>query len=94
MMLDIEDVAQQLGCTVSGVRKIVARGEMRYFQHGKRGRLKFKQEWVDEFIAQHTVAPADKQPQRLSAKRPAKQKSPATNEAVCGFGWDLLSRSC
>ena len=91
-MLDIEEVAQQLGCTVSGVRKVVARGEIRYFQHGKRGRLKFKPEWVDEFIARHTVVPADEQPQRLPVKRPGKQTAPAGNEAVCGFGWDLLKR--
>ena len=89
-MLDIEEVAQQLGCTVSGVRKVVARGEIRYFQHGKRGRLKFKPEWVDEFIARHTVAPAEEQPQRVSAKRPGKKKAVEGTEAVCGFGWDLL----
>ena len=91
-MLDIEDVAQALGCTVSGVRKVVARGEIRYFQHGKRGRLKFKQEWVDEFIARHTVALADEQPRLAPAKRPAKPKPPKDSEGVCGFGWDLLRK--
>jgi excisionase family DNA binding protein len=89
-MLDIEEVAQQLGCTVSGVRKVVARGEIRYFQHGKRGRLKFKPEWVDEFIARHTVAPAGEQPRRVPTKRPGKRKAVESAEEVCGFGWDLL----
>ena len=91
-MLDIEDVAQQLGCTVSGVRKVVARGEIRYFQHGKRGRLKFKPEWVDDFIARHTVAPADEQPQRAPAKHATKQKPARDSGEVCGFGWDLLKK--
>ncbi len=91
-MLDIEEVAQQLGCTVSGVRKVVARGEIRYFQHGKRGRLKFKPEWVDEFIARHTVPPADEQPRPAHKKPASKQKPPKDNGAVCGFGWDLLKK--
>lgn len=89
-MLDIEEVAQQLGCTVSGVRKVVARGEIRYFQHGKRGRLKFKPEWVDEFIARNTVAPADETPPREPTKCTRRQVSQENDGTVCGFGWDLL----
>jgi excisionase family DNA binding protein len=91
-MLDIEDVARQLGCTVSGVRKVVARGEIRYFQHGKRGRLKFKPEWVDEFVVKHTHAPTDEQPRRAPAQ-PNRKKSIATDSADDrhGFNWGLLA---
>ena len=93
-LLDIASVARQLGCTVSGVRKVVARGEIRYFQHGKRGRLKFKPEWVDEFIASHTHAPSDEQPRRVPAKRASKPPSRDSRDSgkVCGFGWDLLKK--
>ena len=91
-MLDIEEVAQQLGCTVSGVRKVVARGEIRYFQHGKRGRLKFKPEWVDEFVAEHTHAPTDEQPRRAPAKRASKPQPTRDSGEVCGFGWELLKK--
>lgn len=91
-MLGIEDAAEQLGCTVSGVRKIVARGEIRYFQHGKRGTLRFKPEWIEEFIAQHTHAPGNQPPPRMPARRAPKPRPSPDSETVCGFGWDLLKR--
>ena len=93
-MLNIEEVAKQLGCTVSGVRKVVARGEIRYFQHGKRGRLKFKPEWVDEFVASHTHAPSNEQPHRVPAKRASKPPSRYSRDSgkVCGFGWELFKK--
>ena len=84
-MLDIEDVAQQLGCTISGIRKLVVRGELRYFQHGKRGRLKFKPEWIDEFVTKHTVAPTDEQPQRVLARPRKNRSSDNDTGSVCGF---------
>ena len=90
-MLDIEEVAQQLGCTVSGVRKVVARGEIRYFQHGKRGRLKFKPEWVEEFVCKHTVAPKDETPQKARPK-PKKRLIAGKCENRHGLTWDLLRR--
>jgi excisionase family DNA binding protein len=92
-MLHIGDVAKRLGCTESGVRKLVARGEIRHFQHRKRGRLKFKPEWVDEFIARYTSDPKGEQPPPRRVGRPSRKQSvPVDTGNVCGFGWELLKK--
>lgn len=78
-----------VGCAKSD-GKIVAKGEIRFFQHGTRGRLKFKPEWIDEFVERNTVAPMDDSSQPTCVKRTRKPRVPATDESVCGFGWDLL----
>jgi len=89
-MDSIKMVANQLGMTISGLRKLVARGEITYFQHGKHGRIMFRPEWVEEFISRHTHSPKMEVltvPRRKKAKKiPA--LSPTSKH---GFNADLLS---
>jgi len=56
-MLNLSEAAAYLGMSPSGLRKILNRGQIKYFQHGKHGRIKFKQEWLDDYIEAHAVSP-------------------------------------
>jgi hypothetical protein len=52
-MLTLREAAEQLGYTETGLRKIVDRKGIKYFQAKKWGTIKFKPEWLDEFVEQH-----------------------------------------
>lgn len=65
-LLSLEEAATLLGYTTSGLRKIVNRtregrqgATIRFFQVGK-GPIKFKSEWIDDFIAANSFVPAPK----------------------------------
>jgi len=69
-LLGIREAAQMLGYTEKGLRKIVERSRakangartrgptIRYFQTCKGAPVKFKREWIEEFIDEYTVDPA------------------------------------
>lgn len=67
-LLTLEEAAKLLGYSASGLRKIVNRtkagkvgGTIQFFQLG-RGPIKFKREWIDDFIAANTTIPAQPRP--------------------------------
>ncbi len=72
-MLSLKEAAAYLGYTPKGFHEIVQRSRashqgkytegptIRFFQTGWHGRIQFKREWLDEFVAQHQFAPADAQ---------------------------------
>jgi hypothetical protein len=62
-LLSLAQAATLLGYKPSGLRKIVNRTKhggqgatIRFFQIG-RGRIKFRREWIEEFIQAHTIQP-------------------------------------
>jgi hypothetical protein len=70
-LLTLEEAAALLGYTPSGLRKIVNRtregrqgATIRFFQVGK-GPIKFRPEWIDDFVAANSFMPA---PKRVIAK--------------------------
>lgn len=70
-MLSLEQAAAYLGYSPSGLRKLVQRTRERkhgrtikFFQSGKWSNIKFKQEWLDEFIEQGTVEPVPTKPKK------------------------------
>ena len=81
---------------MKGLRKIVDRSRakalggktrgptIRFFQTTKGAPVKFKQEWLEEFVQQHTVNPDNELPQRKQRKR-LHEEQPAF-----GFDADLL----
>lgn len=73
MMLSIKQAAEYLGYSVSGLRKLVSRGLIRYFQARDGAALRFRQEWLDDFIDANTK-PAE---QKERAKRQAPQFDPS-----------------
>ncbi|MCH7728443.1 MAG: hypothetical protein IH991_18485 [Planctomycetes bacterium] len=68
-LLNIQEAADALGYTVKGLRKIVDRSRARaqgartrgpticFFQTVKGAPIKFREEWIEEFIEQHTIDP-------------------------------------
>ena len=96
-LLSLQEATDALGYTVKGLRKIVDRARarahgaartrgptIRFFQTVKRAPVKFKFEWLEEFIEQHTVDPEATQ---LATKTRTKR---VKQETAFGFDPDLL----
>jgi hypothetical protein len=67
-LLTLEEAAAQLGYSASGLRKIVNSTKagkggagILFFQVG-RGPIKFRQEWLDEFVEANAVVPIRPRP--------------------------------
>ena len=67
-LISLEEAAELLGYSPSGLRKIVNRtragksaATIRFFQIGN-GPIKIKREWVDDFIAANSVMPVQRRP--------------------------------
>ena len=70
-LLDLKEAAAALGYTVKGLRKIVDRSRARahgartrgptikFFQTSRGAPVRFRPEWIEEFIDEHTVDPDD-----------------------------------
>ena len=87
-MLSFEESANYLGMSVSGLRKIVRKGKIRYFQSGRCGRIKFKKEWLDDYIEENS-----QHRQEPPAKVGRKKKPQLVVDDCCekhGFSLDLL----
>jgi hypothetical protein len=91
-MLSLREAAALLGYSERGLRRIVDRSRqksqgirvagpmIRFFQTAASAPIHFKQEWVEEFIAAHTIDPlarSTNEPQR-SPKAPRQESQPFT----------------
>ena len=54
MLLTLKQAAELLGYSTHGLRKLAKRGAIPYFQASKGAPLKFKPEWLNEFIGKGT----------------------------------------
>jgi excisionase family DNA binding protein len=81
-LLNLQQAADYLGSKPSGLRKVVKRGGIRYVQVGQ-GPIKFRREWLDEFVTNVNAPPA-KNPQ---SRAPTAQHIENTH----GFNPDLLN---
>jgi excisionase family DNA binding protein len=93
-MLSLKEAAAMLGCTESGLRKLVAKNEIRYFQHGHGGRIRFKAEWIDDFVEKFSSAPNSAPSEYVPKKRKTKTERDSTAEGDddLGFNWELLEK--
>lgn len=71
-MLSLVEAAKLLGYSTSGLRKLCKNGLIRFFQVKPHSPLKFKREWIDEFIEQksHPTEVEKKQDQKLPKRLP------------------------
>jgi len=67
-VLTLEEAAELLGYSTSGLRKIVNRTKagkqgatIRFFQVGK-GPIKFRRDWLNEFIDANSIMPIQRRP--------------------------------
>jgi hypothetical protein len=85
-MFDLKGAAAYLGYQPEGVRKLVRQRLVTFSQNG-RGPLRFRREWLDEFIASNIGGP--KETLRLAAQ--PRRKAPRRSEPMHGFDPALLS---
>jgi hypothetical protein len=78
-VINLRQAAELLGYSESGLRKLIARGDIRYFQVRPHAPIKFRQEWLDEFIDRGT-----KPSEPETRTRTTKPKPPT----VGSFGFD------
>jgi excisionase family DNA binding protein len=57
-LVDLTTAAAYLGYIPSGLRKLVKQKRIRYVQNG-RGPIRFRREWLDEFINANSSGPQD-----------------------------------
>jgi excisionase family DNA binding protein len=87
MLISLSEAAELLGYSVSGLRKLVRRREIQYFQAGPHSPLKFRREWLDEFISAGSVAPGESGEPSPPKKRSKPQRA---IEPRSGFDSRLL----
>jgi excisionase family DNA binding protein len=63
-LLTLQQAADRLGYTAKGLRKLVKRGEIRFLQARPRSPIKFRPEWLDEFIDRRKPPTENRQPSR------------------------------
>jgi hypothetical protein len=79
-LLDLNQAAAYLNYKPAGLRKIVKRQQIQCHQNG-RGPIKFRQEWLDDYIAARAKSPTDIE--RSPAQRRTRHRT--TTEPVLGF---------
>lgn len=92
-LVPMKDAAEYLGYSVDGLREVVDRSRRRangvatrgpfikFFQAGRRGAVRFKREWLDQFIEENTVDPTVPLTQKEKVRR-AKPKTPPQDASI------------
>lgn len=69
--VELDEAARIIGCSVSGLRKLVGRGAIQFAQSGKHCRIRFKREWLADLKAAETLTVVSQQhPKAVAYKRP------------------------
>jgi excisionase family DNA binding protein len=90
-MLNITEAAERLGIGVKSLRKLVARSKIRFQQAGPHRPIRFKAEWLDQFIAENTSEPQDEPIRASRAKKSKQRPAPINIEPQFGFDPALLN---
>jgi len=80
-LLDLNEAAALLGYSVSGLRKLVSRREVRFFQARPHAPIKFRRAWLDDFIDSNSIEPG-------APPVIAKRKKPKREPFESRFGLD------
>ena len=95
-MLSLNEAATYLGYTRNGLWRIVERSRtshqgkytegptLKFFQSTAHGPIRFKREWLDEFVAQHRIEPSDNEQVPCRGTRRASKGQISLREAFRG----------
>jgi len=83
-LLNLAQAAELLNYSASGLRKLVRRRAIQYFQARPHAPIKFRREWIEAFIEAGSVAP------REAVELPAKKKAPRSRRGAEEFIEALL----
>lgn len=98
-LLSLEEAATALGYSVKGLRKIVDRSRARaqgtrtrgptikFFQTARGAPVKFRHEWIEDFIDRHTINPE----QGVPSSKDRRRKRNGGMESTCGLDRDFLN---
>lgn len=83
-LIELKEAARLIGYSVDRTRRLAKKGDITYVQNG-RGRIKFRREAIDEFIAAKSTGPQDIE------RSPAQRRAmPITFEPRYGFDPSLF----
>lgn len=68
-LLDLATAADLLGYKPAGLRKVVKAGQIRHVQNGN-GPIKFRREWIDEYIQANNPKGVERSPAKTKPKPP------------------------
>ena len=83
-LISLDTAATQLGYSVSGLRKLIRKKAIQFFQISPHAAIKFRQEWLDEFVEAKTIKPSRPLPPKPKPKkvRPALPANVKANQAL------------
>lgn len=71
MLIGMAEAAKLLNYSTSGLRKLVSRRAIRYFQARPHAAIKFRREWLEEFVEGGATVPAGKTAKRAPVNVPS-----------------------
>ncbi len=73
MMLTPKQAAVYLGTSLRTLRRMIAAGQIRYHQPSLHARIRFKEEWLEEYVERGTVETGSANGKRSRKPPPAPQ---------------------
>jgi hypothetical protein len=80
-MVTLSEAATRLGYSTSGLRKLVRKRAIQFFQAGPNSPIKFRPEWLDQFIEAGSIKPGAP----AEVKKRKKPKAAPIVEPAFGF---------
>jgi excisionase family DNA binding protein len=68
-LLTLAEAAEYLGYKPAGLRKLAKAGSVRFVQNGT-GPLRFRREWLDEYVASNNASGVKRSPARKRTSKP------------------------
>jgi hypothetical protein len=66
VLLNLKQAAEHLGMRPGGLRELCRRRQIKFCQNGPVGAYRFKSEWLDAWIDEHTCQPMECPPKTNS----------------------------
>jgi hypothetical protein len=82
-LIDLATAAELLGYKPAGLRKVVKAGQIRFVQNGN-GPIKFRREWIDEYLQANNPTGAE--------RSPSQRRVPPPTSTVPGFDSSRFKR--